>query len=211
MILAEGTGTWHLDGKELPARKGDVVYAAPWTMHGLKNTDDAPLTYYMVKWNSKGVPSPAKPVAEPKGEADQLSSIVGTWKNEVRHAVHASLYQPVQGARLRNSILHFEQDGDRLTGYALTPKHEQPGWNKEGRTDFRSVTFAKGRLVLEFDIDELNHGWGHQTTSKAWIRVEAELKGDRLIGKWGILEKKSGSELFRGEWEAVRAKEPEKK
>src|SRR5262245_52454985 len=38
MILAEGTGTWHLDGKDLPARKGDVAYAAPWTMHGLKNT-----------------------------------------------------------------------------------------------------------------------------------------------------------------------------
>src|SRR5262249_4606775 len=35
MILAEGTGTWHLDAKDLPAQKGDVVYAAPWTMHGL--------------------------------------------------------------------------------------------------------------------------------------------------------------------------------
>jgi quercetin dioxygenase-like cupin family protein len=28
MILAEGTGTWHLDGKERPAHKGDAVYAA---------------------------------------------------------------------------------------------------------------------------------------------------------------------------------------
>jgi quercetin dioxygenase-like cupin family protein len=64
MILTEGTGTWHLGGKELPARKGDVVYAAPWTMHGLKNTGDAPLTYYMVKWNSKGVKAPAKPIGE---------------------------------------------------------------------------------------------------------------------------------------------------
>src|SRR5262245_42757847 len=27
MILAEGTGTWHLDGKELSARKGDTLYA----------------------------------------------------------------------------------------------------------------------------------------------------------------------------------------
>jgi quercetin dioxygenase-like cupin family protein len=61
MILAEGTGTWHLDGKELPARKGDVVYAAPWTVHGLKNTGDAPLTYYLVKWNNKGVRAPEKP------------------------------------------------------------------------------------------------------------------------------------------------------
>jgi mannose-6-phosphate isomerase-like protein (cupin superfamily) len=61
MILAEGTGTWHLDGKDLPARKGDVVYAAPWTMHGLKNTGEAPLTYYMVKWDNKGVKAPEKP------------------------------------------------------------------------------------------------------------------------------------------------------
>ena len=62
MILAEGTGTWHLDGKEMPARKGDVVYAARWSAHGLKNTGDKPLTYYMVKWNNKGVQSPEKPV-----------------------------------------------------------------------------------------------------------------------------------------------------
>jgi quercetin dioxygenase-like cupin family protein len=62
MILAEGSGTWNLDGKELAAKKGDVVYAAPWIMHGLKNTGNAPLTYFMVKWNNKGVKAPEKPV-----------------------------------------------------------------------------------------------------------------------------------------------------
>jgi mannose-6-phosphate isomerase-like protein (cupin superfamily) len=61
MILAEGTGTWHLDGKEVPAQRGDVVYAAPWSMHGLKNTGDTPLTYYMVKWTNTGVKAPEKP------------------------------------------------------------------------------------------------------------------------------------------------------
>jgi quercetin dioxygenase-like cupin family protein len=61
MILADGTGTWTLDGKEIAAKKGNVVYAAPWTTHGLKNTGEAPLTYYMVKWNNKGVKAPAKP------------------------------------------------------------------------------------------------------------------------------------------------------
>jgi quercetin dioxygenase-like cupin family protein len=64
MILAEGAGTWSLDGKESPARKGDVVYAAPWSVHGLKSTSDAPLTYYMVKWNNKGVKAPERPVGE---------------------------------------------------------------------------------------------------------------------------------------------------
>jgi mannose-6-phosphate isomerase-like protein (cupin superfamily) len=64
MILADGSGTWTLDRKEIAAKKGDVVYAAPWTMHGLKNTGNAPLTYYMVKWNNKGVKAPEKPAGE---------------------------------------------------------------------------------------------------------------------------------------------------
>jgi mannose-6-phosphate isomerase-like protein (cupin superfamily) len=61
MILADGTGTWTLGDKQMPARKGDVVYAAPWMQHGLRNTGDTPLTYYLVKWSNKGVPAPAKP------------------------------------------------------------------------------------------------------------------------------------------------------
>ena len=65
--------------------------------------------------------------------------------------------------------------------------------------------------VDEFDIDELSHGTGGQTKSKAWIRVEAELKGDRLTGTWRLFEKTSGAERFRGEWEAWRAKEPARK
>jgi mannose-6-phosphate isomerase-like protein (cupin superfamily) len=67
MILSEGSGTWHLDGKELPARKGDVLYAAPRVMHGLKNTGDAALTYYMVKWNNK-VAVLAKPAERKRDE-----------------------------------------------------------------------------------------------------------------------------------------------
>jgi quercetin dioxygenase-like cupin family protein len=58
MVLTEGAGTWHLDGKDLPARKGDVLYAAPWAMHGIRNTGDTPLTYSMFKWSSKGVDAP---------------------------------------------------------------------------------------------------------------------------------------------------------
>jgi len=56
MILATGSGVWQLDDKEMPARAGDVVYAAPWTMHGIRNNGDVPLLYYMVKWSGKGVP-----------------------------------------------------------------------------------------------------------------------------------------------------------
>jgi hypothetical protein len=53
-----------------------VAYAAPWVTHGLKNTGDGPLTYYMVKWSGKGVPPPEKPAAEAKGEADKPAGAV---------------------------------------------------------------------------------------------------------------------------------------
>jgi mannose-6-phosphate isomerase-like protein (cupin superfamily) len=53
MILVQGAGTWHLKGQESPAHQGDVVYAAPWDMHGLRNTGDTPLSYYVLKWTGK--------------------------------------------------------------------------------------------------------------------------------------------------------------
>lgn len=61
LYLAEGSGRWHLDGKEIEAKKGDVIYAAPWVMHGLTNTGSTPLTFFVIKWNGKGVPVPEKP------------------------------------------------------------------------------------------------------------------------------------------------------
>lgn len=61
MVLVEGEGRWHLEGKEVPARTGDVVYTAPWAMHGLTNTGDKPLTFLVIKFKAKGVAAPAKP------------------------------------------------------------------------------------------------------------------------------------------------------
>jgi mannose-6-phosphate isomerase-like protein (cupin superfamily) len=61
MILAEGSGTWHLEGKDSAARAGDVAYAAPFGMHGLRNTGTAPLSYYVIKWTGKGVSPPVAP------------------------------------------------------------------------------------------------------------------------------------------------------
>jgi len=72
MILAEGSGDWHLDGKDLPAKKGDVLYAAPWAMHGIKNTGNAPLTYYMMKWNNKGVKAPLQPTRKRGGLPEEM-------------------------------------------------------------------------------------------------------------------------------------------
>ena len=62
VIVTEGTGVWHMNGKEQPAKAGDVQYAAPWDMHGITNTGTTPLRFFVWKWNGKGVP----PMAQPK-------------------------------------------------------------------------------------------------------------------------------------------------
>lgn len=61
LVITEGSGRWHLDGKEFPASKGDVLHASPWVMHGLVNTGTTPLTFFVVKWSSKGVGAPPAP------------------------------------------------------------------------------------------------------------------------------------------------------
>jgi mannose-6-phosphate isomerase-like protein (cupin superfamily) len=64
MEITEGEGTWHLNGKDVPAKKGDVVYAAPWDFHGLTNTGSKPLTFFVVKWGAKGLKAPEKPASK---------------------------------------------------------------------------------------------------------------------------------------------------
>lgn len=61
LIVTEGSGRFHLNGKEWPAQKGDVLYAAPWTMHGIRNTGDKPISYMAVKWAARGVKAPPEP------------------------------------------------------------------------------------------------------------------------------------------------------
>lgn len=64
LLITEGSGVWHLDGREFPAKKGDVLYVEPWVMHGLVNTGTEPLTFFVVKWNSKGVALPPEPAGD---------------------------------------------------------------------------------------------------------------------------------------------------
>jgi mannose-6-phosphate isomerase-like protein (cupin superfamily) len=61
LVLTEGAGQWHLDGREFPARKGDILYVAPWVFHGLRNTGHEPLTFVVVRYNPKGVAPPPRP------------------------------------------------------------------------------------------------------------------------------------------------------
>ncbi|GMV97180.1 MAG: cupin domain-containing protein [Phycisphaerae bacterium] len=70
LFLTEGSGTWHLDGREFPAHKGDVLYVEPWVFHGLRNTSDKPLTFAVVKYQPKGVKGPPRP-DDRKDEVDR--------------------------------------------------------------------------------------------------------------------------------------------
>ncbi len=64
LLITEGAGTWHLDGKDFPAKKGDLLYVEPWVFHGIRNTSDAPLSFLVVKYSSKGVKLPPRPDSE---------------------------------------------------------------------------------------------------------------------------------------------------
>jgi mannose-6-phosphate isomerase-like protein (cupin superfamily) len=61
LVVLEGEGTWHLRGRERPARAGDMQYAAPWDLHGIRNTGRVPLRFVVRKWQSKGVAPAARP------------------------------------------------------------------------------------------------------------------------------------------------------
>jgi len=53
LIVTEGEGLIHLNGKEVPAKKGTVMYSEAWDTHGIKSTGKEPLHFYFIKWTSK--------------------------------------------------------------------------------------------------------------------------------------------------------------
>ena len=61
LMVLEGNGTWTLNGGERPAMPGDMQYAAPWDMHGIRNTGREPLRFVVWKWNSKGITPRSRP------------------------------------------------------------------------------------------------------------------------------------------------------
>jgi len=65
LMLLEGAGVWSLDGKEIPAKAGDVLYVEPWIYHGLTNTGDKALRFAVVRYTSKGVAPPSRPDERP--------------------------------------------------------------------------------------------------------------------------------------------------
>jgi mannose-6-phosphate isomerase-like protein (cupin superfamily) len=53
IVLAEGTGEINLNGKSSGVGPGEVMYAAPNCLHGIRNTGSTPLTLYYFKWIAK--------------------------------------------------------------------------------------------------------------------------------------------------------------
>ena len=66
LMVTEGQGTWHLNGKEFAAKKGDILYAAPWDIHGITNTGEKTLSFVVWKWNNKNMDLPPELVIPKK-------------------------------------------------------------------------------------------------------------------------------------------------
>jgi endonuclease YncB( thermonuclease family) len=152
----------------------------------------------------------ARKELEEKKPDDKPPAILGTWSATAWHTVHASLFQSEHGARSRVTTVRFEQVGDRLLGNAIG------GEDQEKAMPIPTVRFADDRLTLEFGIvwDRIAAAplavQAKRQPDKGTVRVEARLTGDRLVGQWKIFTA-DGAEVFRGEWSAVRSKEPEKR
>ena len=58
IYILEGNGVWSMEGKELPLKQGDMMYAEPWDWHGLTNTGSTTLKFFVMKWDNKGVKMP---------------------------------------------------------------------------------------------------------------------------------------------------------
>ena len=61
LLITRGTGVWSLNDREFEANPGDLLYVSPWEMHGLVNTGEDTLTFFVIRWENQGIPSPAEP------------------------------------------------------------------------------------------------------------------------------------------------------
>lgn len=61
VIVTAGNGLWHLNGKEFPAKTGDVLYVAPWDYHTISAATDSELQFYMITLNADGIKKMPEP------------------------------------------------------------------------------------------------------------------------------------------------------
>jgi quercetin dioxygenase-like cupin family protein len=61
LLITQGEGEWSVKGEVFNAQAGDLLYAAPWDSHGVKNTGREDLVFVVFKWQSGGVNAVKKP------------------------------------------------------------------------------------------------------------------------------------------------------
>lgn len=64
LMVLEGEGTWSLLGEDFPAKAGDILYAKPWDIHGIRNTGASDLRFVVVKYDPAGMAPPPDPNPE---------------------------------------------------------------------------------------------------------------------------------------------------
>ena len=61
LMVLEGEGTWSLLDEDFPAKTGDILYAKPWDIHGIRNTGTTDLRFVVVKYDPAGLTPPPDP------------------------------------------------------------------------------------------------------------------------------------------------------
>jgi quercetin dioxygenase-like cupin family protein len=54
--VIEGEGTWSLNGREQPLKAGDLMYTRPGDWHGIRNSGDQPLRFFVFKFRPRVTP-----------------------------------------------------------------------------------------------------------------------------------------------------------
>lgn len=67
LVITRGTGEWSLEDRQFAANSGDLLYASPWKMHGLVNTGTDTMSFFIIKWQNKGIAA----ASEPEGDHGQ--------------------------------------------------------------------------------------------------------------------------------------------
>jgi len=64
LMVTKGRGEWYLNGKTMPAKEGDILFARAWDYHGVKAAEDSPLEFVVFKYSGKSGPIPTNPNPE---------------------------------------------------------------------------------------------------------------------------------------------------
>jgi mannose-6-phosphate isomerase-like protein (cupin superfamily) len=66
LLITEGSGLWTVKDQNFPAKAGDMLYAAPWDLHGIKNTSNTVMKFVVLKWSPNGKLAPKNPLQKAK-------------------------------------------------------------------------------------------------------------------------------------------------